>query len=111
MAGTHFERPGTLTVTISGSGTPQRLSSSKIPCRSFMIQAKVGNAGTIYVADSAANCVAGRATDLSADKTLPVTGDAVSAGAFALLDLRDFWIDGTNNGDIISVIYLQDVTS
>jgi hypothetical protein len=82
--------------TVDSAGTPVQLSITSIPIKAgtkLTMIAKPGNAGTIYFANSEANCITGRYFD------------GLSAGlahSISALDAQDIWLDASDSGDGVS---------
>jgi len=89
-------------------GVPVRLSSVDVFCRSFIIQAAFTNTGFIRIAPTEAQASTTNAIALAAGQPYEREVDNW-ADLDAILNLKEFWIDGTVAADIVVVAFSQDL--
>ena len=95
-------RPKAFTKNLDSAGTSAPISTTDIKTRSVVIQARAGNAGTIYVGGA----------DVDASHSVRLApGDSVTIEApgdpAAYISMSDVYFDGTNTNDDIDVVYLE----
>ena len=72
-----------------------------------MIEAQAGNSGSVYIADSAANCTTTKAHKLVPGAILEVIADNYELRK-CYFNLNDVFFDGDTTGNKLIVSYLQD---
>ena len=96
-------RPRSFSKTVTASGTREKLTTNTTKVAMLTIQAKVANAGDIYVGGSdvsSTNCIA------ILDARESVSLDATQYGmANAMWDMTNIWLDTSNSGDGVVVGY------
>lgn len=105
-------------VTVTTSGTPIHVATSHIACQSILIQALPNNTGRIVVGYD--NTVRANAAGTNPSGTVlaiigaPTSNTATPPSATggvptapAALDVQQFWIDASNNGEGVIVSYLR----
>ncbi len=97
-------------VTITTSGTPVPLASSRTPCGWVAVTALSANSGTnIYLggvnpASKAGTLVSGTGkVGIVIAKGVTYTFNGQSATTY--IDLQDIWVDADTSGDKVSVTY------
>lgn len=91
------------------AGTPQLITAAPGTETLYAhIQAPASNAGNVYIADSAANILAGNCTVLGPGEILDIGTDDTAADEDCVkLNLSDLFWDGANTGDKLVVAYLE----
>lgn len=97
-------------VTITTSGTPVRVSATRIGAQGFLIQGLSTNTGKIYVGSSAMVIATG--VGVFAVIPAPTTGTLPSfsstiVNAPAGFNLADIYIDADNSGEKVLISYTE----
>jgi len=90
-------------VTVVTAGTPVRLSATSIIVAGLTVRAEADNAGTILLGGSDVSTLFG--AKLNAGDVIDITGPNIR-GIEEELDLKDIWIDATDNNCSVTVAYL-----
>ena len=93
--------------TLSTPGTPQRLSTSNIHCRSFVVEAHKDNVGNLYLSDTEANATTNNRHCFCAGARMHFNADNWG-NLDAQFNLKLFWFDGAEAGDKFIVSYYTD---
>jgi len=104
-------------ITVSTSGTPVQVSSTRQPFQSVLIQALPNNTGRIVVGSdntvranaSGANPSGSALAIIGAPSSNTATPPSANGGnptAPAAFNLQDLWIDATNGGEGVIVSYI-----
>ena len=97
-------KPGQLNKTVTTAGAKVQLSTTSVLVKSIMIQANPGNSGDIYVGDSSVSSSVYGAV-VTANNSLSLEPPSNGTAETYELDLQDFWIDSSVNGEGISIMY------
>lgn len=93
--------PGSFSRTVTTAGTRVTLASAALSVKSCVIQANVGNTGSIYVG----------ASDVSASNTTYLTaGQSIAFGPYDGHEMdigTHFYIDSSVNGEGVKVTYAK----
>ena len=94
--------------TVTTSGTPVRLTTDNVHCRSFIIEAPTSNSGDVFWASTEA-----QATTVTRHIMSPGDVQNFNADNYGNLDtqynLKYFWADAVNSGDRLVVTYLDHI--
>lgn len=100
-------RPVVVLITTGASGAKTRISTDRtiVCCSIFVIPSVLNSAGTCYVGTSDLDASTGAGViypmiDSTSGFSLPPTQSAINN-----LQLADYWVAGTNTGDIVNVTY------
>ncbi len=103
-----FQIPVRLVVTVATAGTPVQASATPVVVRAFTMQAHYLNTGVMLMGDSAANAASANAHALAAGDNMGLAGSNI-AMRDVQIDLSDFWINSTVNGEKVIITYLQEL--
>ncbi len=101
-------RPAHFMKAVASAGSAVQLYGSSLVVRAAIIQAESSNTGNIYIGGSAVS-----STDYGI-MLMAATNEAMVLSAEQLgaregrIDLYDVWIDSAQNGDGVSVLYLEE---
>ncbi len=104
-------------VTVVTAGTPVRVSATRVPAQSVLIQAMPNNLGRIVVgsdntvrANASGSNPSGTVLAIigvpSANTATPPSSNGGNPLANAGVNLADLWIDATNSGEAVIVSYI-----
>lgn len=91
-------------VTVATAGSRQQVTSTSTPCESIIFQGFPTNTGYIYVGDSVV--ASGRGIALEAKQTFTAAPEKLDDGGSNLLDLSDFYVDSSVNGEKVKICYV-----
>jgi len=94
--------------TVTTSGTQVQLSTTDLKVATAIIQAEHDNTGTITVGDDAADSATGLGITLGIPAAGGTPASVVATSSrpgSAEVNLADFWIDCSVNGDGVKVLY------
>lgn len=102
-------KPRTFIVDVTTAGTKQQITTANIQTPWVMLQVLDGNSGSIFVGDdqvSSTNGIELKETNYAgADLFAPHL--ILSVPAPATISLSDIWVDTSNSGDDVAVMYLE----
>lgn len=100
--------PVTVVVTVAAAGTPVRVSTISIQASHIRVEPARANTGRILVGDSSlsASTLAGVISDLAIPGVADIPSLDIDAGdGTNALDVSDYYIDATVNGEKARVTY------
>jgi hypothetical protein len=93
--------------TLASAGNPQRLSTTDIWVRSFVIEAHENNDGVLYLSSSESLASSNNRHCFHAGDRMHFKVDNWG-GLDGFFNLYDLWIDGSSSNDLFVVSYIQD---
>lgn len=97
--------PAMLNENLDSAGTAERLSTSDLYVRSFMVCGNWGNAGDIYIGSASAKATAALGIRLAAGACFSDEGDHAINGLKEKINLKEIWFDGSTTNDDVTVWY------
>lgn len=97
-----YNNPNQINKTVPSAATRVALAASETPCKLALIQANPGNGGVIYVGN---NLVSSTVYGASLSPTSVYSVGIGSSDNDARFDLSLVYIDTSNSGDGVSVLY------
>ncbi|MDQ3024113.1 MAG: hypothetical protein M3R04_07000 [bacterium] len=90
-------------VTVTTAGTRVRVTATETQCESIIFQGHPSNTGYIYFGDTLVSATRGTALEA---KQAGTVAPAKEGEGGELMDLSDFWVDASVNGEKVKVSYI-----